>query len=163
MKQLPSLTNLWARLAPREKTGVVLAAGLVGLALLWWVLLSPALQTWRQSQSQRAQLDAQLQHMQSLQAQARALQAQPQIGRDDALRALQAAVKQGLGAGAQLSVSGERATVTLKGISGQALTQWLAQSRINAHALPTEAHLSRDSADPSNWSGQLVLALPARP
>lgn len=163
MKLPQPLTNLWARLAPRERTGVTLAVGLVGLALLWWVLLSPALNTWRHSHTQRAQLDAQLQNMHSLQAQARALQAQPQIGRDDALRTLQATVTQLLGAGTQLSVSGERVTVTLKGITSQALAQWLTQSRINAHALPTEAHLSRDSADPSTWSGQLVLALPARP
>jgi general secretion pathway protein M len=156
------LHTLWARLAPREKTGIALAAGLVGLALLWWVLINPALNTWRHAHTQRALLDTQLQHMQSLQAQARALQAQPQIGREDALRALQAGVKQSLGAGAQISVSGERVSVSLKGISGQALTQWLAQSRINAHALPTEAHLSRDSANPAAWSGQVVMALPAR-
>ncbi len=162
MKLLLPLTNLWSSLAPREKTGVALAAGLVGLALLWWVLLSPALLTWRQSQTQRDQLDSQLQSMQRLQAQARALQAQPKIGPDDALRALQVAVKQGLGSGAQLSVSGERVSVTLKGISGQVLAQWLAQSRINAHALPTEAHLSRDSANPGAWSGQVVMALPVR-
>ena len=162
MNLLLPFTKLWHRLAPREKTGVALATGLVGLAVLWWVLLSPALHTWRTAQTQRTQLDAQLQTMLSLQAQARALQAQPQIGRDDALRALQTTVKQGLGANAQLSVSGERVSITLKGISGQALAQWLAQSRINAHALPTEAHLSRDSLNPAGWSGQIVMGLPAR-
>lgn len=152
----------WNHLAPREKTGVALVAGLVGMAVLWWVMISPALNTWRHSQTQHKQLDAQLQNMQSMQAQARALQAQPQIGRDDALRALQAAVKQGLGAGTQISVNAERVTINLKGISGQALAQWLAQSRINAHALPTDAHLSRDNADPTTWSGQVVMTLPAR-
>jgi general secretion pathway protein M len=151
----------WVRLAPREKTWVAMATGLVGLAVLWWVLLSPALNTWRHSHTLRAQLDAELQNMHSLQAQARALQAQPQIGREDALRALQATVTQVLGTGSQLIVSGERVTVTLKGISSQSLAQWLTQSRINAHALPTEAHLSRDIADPVAWSGQVVMALPA--
>lgn len=163
MKLLHPLFSLWRHLAPREKTGVSLAAGVLGLALLWWVVLSPALHTWRHSQTQREQLHVQLQTMQSLQAQARTLQALPQIGRADALRALGTSVKQGLGTGAQLSVSGERVTVTLKGVSGQALALWLTQSRINAHTLPTEAHLSRDSTEPATWSGQLVLALPARP
>ncbi len=159
---LQALYDLGTRLAPREKTGLALAAGLVGLALLWWVLISPALHTWQHAPTQRAQLDAQLQHMHSLQAQAMALKAQPKIARDDALRALLTAVKQGLGTGAQVSVSGERVSVTLKGVSGQALAQWLAQSRINAHALPTEAHLSRDSSDQATWNGQVVMLLPAR-
>ena len=66
---------------------------------------------------------------------------------------------------AQLSVSGERATITLKGASAQALAQWLTQTRINARLVPSEAHLSRSANGPTgltNWNGTLTLTLPAR-
>lgn len=153
----------WARLAPREQNGVLLAAGLVSLALLWWVLLAPALQVWRSAEAQAHRLDAQLQTMQNLQAQAKALQAQPRLGADDSLRALQTATQQHLGNAAQLSVNGERATITIKGVSAQALAQWLSQTRIDARLVPSEAHLSRNaSATTANWDGTLMLTLPAR-
>lgn len=152
----------WRSLAPREQNGVLLATGLVGLALLWWVLLAPALQLWRNAETQHRSLDTQLQKMQSLQAQAQALQAQPRLGTEEALRALQTSVKQHLGNAAQLNVSGERATVTLKGASAEALAQWLTQTRINARLVPSEARLSRSAASAASWDGTLVLALPAR-
>lgn len=155
----------WARLAPREQDGVLLAAGLVSGALLWWVLLAPALQVWRSAEAQAHSLDAQLQSMQNLQAQAKALQTQPRLGADDSLRALQNSTQQHLGNAAQLSVNGERATITLKGVSAQALAQWLTQTRINARLVPSEAHLSRSANGPTgltNWDGTLTLTLPAR-
>lgn len=158
----PDVQARWSRLAPREKTGVLLAAALVSLAVLWWVLLSPALHIWRSAEAETRSLDAQLQTMQSLQAQARTLQSQPRLGPDEALRGLDASVKQQLGSTARLSVSGERATVTLKGASAEALAQWLMQTRINAHLLPTDARLSRNASASASWDGTIVLALPAR-
>lgn len=160
---LPSSAQArWRALAPREQSAVLLAAGLLSLALLWWVALAPALQVWRSAETQARILDAQLQKMQSLQTLAQALQAQPRLGTEEALRALQATVSQQLGSTAQLSVSGERATVILKGASAAALAQWLTQTRINARLVPTEARLSRSPAAPDGWDGSLVLALPAR-
>jgi len=111
-------------------------------------------------------LDAQWQQMQALEAQARTLQAQPKARHDEALRALESSVKQGLGPGAQLTVSGERATLTLKGVPAAALGAWLAQVRANARALPSEARLVRSPATtPASgvlWDGVLVLSLPPR-
>lgn len=103
--------------------------------------------------------------MQSLQAQAQALQSQPKIGHDEALRALEASVKQGLGASAQLNVVGDRATVTLRNTPADALAEWLAQARVNARAIPSEARLVRNTSnptDPAVWDGTLVLSLPAQ-
>lgn len=162
MKLPPPWQAHWSRLAAREKSGVLLAAGLLSLALLWWVLLGPALHTWRVSKAQHRSLDAQLQKMQNLQAQALSMQSQARLGHDDALRLLEASVKQQLGSGAQLSVSAERVTVTLRGVPGEALAQWLTQSRINAHVLPTEARLTRGTTASAGWDGTIVLALPAR-
>jgi general secretion pathway protein M len=97
--------------------------------------------------------------MQRLQSQAKTLQAQPPIALDEARRRLQASVTP-LGATAQLTIAGERVTVTLKGASADALAQWLAQVRLTARTVPSEARLVRGTAD--TWDGTLVLTLSAR-
>ncbi|MFT3719443.1 type II secretion system protein GspM [Pseudorhodoferax sp.] len=162
---LQVLRTRWNLLAPRERAGLVLAGVLVAVALLWWVLLGPALATLRHAEAQHQQLDARLQAMRSLQSEAMALQNQPRITYDDALRALEASVRQRLGATAQLSVAGERATLTLKAAEPEALARWLAQARVNARAMPAEARLTRTpgpATAPARWDGSLVLTLPAR-
>ena len=160
----------WQTLAAREQTLLLTAAGVVGLALVWWLLIAPPVATLRQADALQRSLDAQAQKMQVLQAQALALQSQPKLSRDDALRALEASIKQRLGAGAQLNVLGERVTVTLKNIPAEALAQWLVQARVNARAIPSEARLVRStnpatppipgSRTPVAWDGTLVLSLP---
>jgi general secretion pathway protein M len=135
---------------------LLLALALVLGALLWWVALAPALTTLRTTESQRRLLDAQLQQMQRLQAQAKVFQAQPRISFDEAQRLLQASVKP-LGASAQLVLVGERATLTFKGASADALAQWLAQVRLNVRTVPTQARLTRNPA--GSWDGTLTLNL----
>lgn len=159
----------WQALAAREQQLLRAAALLVLLALLWWLALAPALQTLRTAPARHAALDAQLQHMQALQSEAQALQNAPRADPDNALRALQSAVSERLGPGARLSVSGARATLTLKNTGADALAQWLVQVRSNAKAVPQEAHWTRSAAgaDPAlptgaHWDGTLVLSLPAR-
>jgi general secretion pathway protein M len=161
-----ALATRWNLLAPRERALVGMAVALLGAALLWWVLLGPALTTLRGAEAQHQALDAQLQAMRRLQSEAMALQNQPKISYDESLRALEASVRQRLGSTAQLSVAGERATLNLKGASPEALARWLTQARVNARALPAEARLTRTSAStpaaPERWDGSLVLTLPAR-
>lgn len=162
----PSLNAVharWAQLAPRERNLLGLALALIGLALLWQLLLAPALRTLRTAPAQTQALDTQLQRMQALQAQAKALQQQAPLSYDEALRALNQATKQTLGATAQISVSAERATVTLQAASADALAQWLTQARLNARSTPLEARLNR-IATPGGvtWSGVLVMSLPQR-
>ncbi|WP_431124477.1 type II secretion system protein GspM [Variovorax paradoxus] len=165
----------WASLDLRERRMVAIAAALVVLALLWWIALAPALRTLAAARAEHARLDAQLQQMATLQNRAKALQAQPRLTRDDALRALETSVRQSLGSNAQLmTASGDgAATVTLRAVPADALAQWLAQARGNAHAVPREAHLTRAAAAPPpagnkdpepakvRWEGTLVMALPA--
>jgi general secretion pathway protein M len=167
-----SLSARWLALLPRERLALTVAALVVGLGLLWWVLLSPALQTLRAADVQRVELERQHQLMLALQTEAQALQSLPKLSSSDALRALETAVKQTLGSNAQLNVVGERATVTVKAVSADSLAQWLAQTRVNAHALPTEAKLTRTpngnaTAVGANaphaavtWDGTLVMRLP---
>ncbi|MET0311471.1 MAG: type II secretion system protein GspM [Burkholderiaceae bacterium] len=161
MKLPPALQARWAVLAPREKIMVACAAAVVVLAVIWLVLVAPALATLRTAAEAHRAVDAQWQLMANLQAQAQTLQSQPRLSTDDVLRALELSVRQRLGAGATLNASGERATVTLKGVPADALAQWLAQARVNARVLPSEARLTRGTA-PGTWDGTLALALPPR-
>jgi general secretion pathway protein M len=159
---LAPLRARWTALDSRERTLVIAAASVVGLALLWWIGVSPALNTLRQADAQQRALATQIQKMQSLQAQAQAIQAQPKISRDDAMRALQSSVKE-LGPTAQLNVAGDRATVTLRNTAADALARWLSQARVNARAIPSEARLNRSAATPAGpaaWDGTVVLSLP---
>lgn len=158
----------WAALAPRERRSVIVALSLVGLALVWWLVLGPALHTLRAADAQHRSLDAQLQTMRSMQAEVKALQSQSVLGFDEALRSVQASAKTDLSGTAQINVVGERVSVTLKNTPADALARWLAQVRINARALPTEAKLVRSpastaaNATQAAWDGSLVLALPKR-
>ncbi len=181
-----ALQDRWQALAPREQNLVLAAGALVALALLWWVAIAPALATLRTAPARHAALDAQLQRMHSLQAEAQQLQAAPKASAGDTVGALRTALAQRLGTTAQLNVVGDRATVTLKGAPADALAQWLAQARSNARATPLEARLTRSPAAPApkaaattlptappptaldsspvtppRWDGTLVLALPA--
>lgn len=168
-----ALQARWQTLAPREQNLLMVAAALVAVALLWWLALAPALQTLRGAGERHAALDAQLQRMQALQAEALQLQTLPRANPDNAQRALQSSVTETLGASARLVLTGDRATLTLRGTPADALAAWLAQARGNAQAVPQEMRLTRAqptegrNAPPARaaavrWDGTIVLALPPR-
>ena len=164
MKLGADMAARWNALADRERRLLTLAGLVVGVALLWWLALAPALAVLRAAPARHAALDTQLASMLGLQAQAKALQDQPKMNFDEALRALDASVKDRLGAGAQLTVVGDRATVILKGVPPDALAQWLTQARVNARAVPAEAKLVRSPGGKPGaaWDGSVVLSLPQR-
>jgi general secretion pathway protein M len=173
---IPTGARHWARfqskLAPRERRALGLAGAVVVAALLWWVALAPALATLRQAPAQHAKLDAELHSLQTMATLAKSLQAQPKLGRDEALRALEAATLRLLGPEAQLNALGDQATATFKMADADALAQWLAEVRINARTVPTELRLSAAApkapaakstaaAPPPTgvWQGSAVFAL----
>lgn len=167
--------QLWFNaLGVRERRLVMVCGGVVALALLWWLAIAPALGTLRSAGEAHRQLDAQLQAMKALAAQAAQLKSQRALGQDEALRNLESSVKQSLGAGATLSANDGRATLNLKGVSADALALWLGQARANARVLPTDAKLTRSAATSTpagtatstvpaaaSWDGIINLALPA--
>ena len=53
-----------------------------------------------------------------------------------------------------MSLTGDRATVTLEGSSPDDLAQWLTQARLNARARPLELHLTQSQG---LWKGRIVL------
>lgn len=160
---LAPLQARWRQLAAREKNFLAAALVLVVLAVVWKLVLSPSLQTLRTSTTQATALDAQVQHMLSLQSQASALQRQAPLAYDEALRALNLATRQTLAATAQVNVVADRANVTLQAVSADALAQWLVQARLNARSVPLEARLTRGTTPAgATWSGTLVMSLPPR-
>ena len=62
------LSAHWHSLAPREKTGLRMAATVAGAFLLWTLLLAPAVQTLQRAPAQQLALDVQLENMRRLQA-----------------------------------------------------------------------------------------------
>ena len=164
----------WAGLGAREQRLVGIAGLIVGIALLWWVAIAPALTTLRTTGQQHAAIDSQLQSMRVLANQARDLRANRPLSYDESLRNLESSVKQTLGSGATLAVTDSRASVSLRAVNADALALWLNQARINARVVPSEMRLTRtasattsaaagtSTSTVSSWDGTMVLTLPAR-
>ena len=163
---MPALTQPLQRflqgLQPRERWAVTLAAAVVGLYLLWAVALAPALKTLRELPARQAQAEQQLHEVRELAQQARALQERQRgerLRRADALRSLEAASRQTLGASARVEPAADRVTVRFDGVGPEALAQWLSQARLNARLLPVESRLQRSGeGQAQRWSGTVVLA-----
>ncbi|MEY4346214.1 MAG: hypothetical protein RL032_2046 [Pseudomonadota bacterium] len=165
-----SLRTWWAERDAREKKLLASAALLMALAVVWLVAVAPALKTLHQFDAKHSTQEAQLNTMRTLQAQAQTLQAQPQLSASAANQALQAATEKAFGTQADITLGNGSATVQLRNVSPNALAQWLANVRSQAHATPMQARISRGTAGNSTgdktgnsigWSGTVQLALPA--
>lgn len=146
----------WRALAPRERRLLALAAAVAGAFVLWAVAVAPAWRTARTAPLELERLERQWQQMQRLAAEARELRATPAVSATQAVAALQASTAR-LGDAARLTLAGDRATVTLAGVDGAQLRDWLAEVRSGARARPVEAQLVRG---PEGYAGSVVLALP---
>jgi general secretion pathway protein M len=145
----------WQALSSREQGGLKLLGALLALALVWAVLLAPAQRALSHSASQREQLAREQGRLLALQAQAQALQQQQRAVTAPALPTVQRLTQE---RGWPLQVQGARVTVQLKAATATALAAWLAQLREQAHALPLEVHLQRNTSQ--SWDGTVVLRLP---
>lgn len=154
-----SARSLWASRSVRERQMLSLLLPFLAAMLLWWVGVAPALQTLRSTPAQLDAIGGQLALMQRQSAEAKELRAVPALNPDQATAALKSAVDR-LGDKAKLSLQGERAVVTVTGISAPALRACLSELRSAARARPIEATLSKA---PQGYSGNIVLSLGARP
>lgn len=145
----------WQSLGDRERLALGSVAVLAGLLLAWSVLLAPALRTLKAAPAELEKLELQLQQMQAQAQEARSLRAAPAVPPAQAQAALTASV-QHLGPAARLSLTGDRAVVTLTGIAPEMLQGWLGEVRSAARARPVEAQLTRG---PKGYSGSVVLTL----
>jgi general secretion pathway protein M len=156
----------WSQRDAREKTLIATAAVLIAVAGVWLAAVAPAFHTLRQFETTRATQEAQLHTMRALQAQAQTLQAQPHVSASAASQALKAATEKTFGTQADITLSNGSAVVNLRHVSPDALAQWLANVRSNAHATPLQMRITRNTTNSTagtatGWSGSVQLALPA--
>lgn len=154
----------WAQLSAREQAWIRVATVLVVLAVLWQVGLSPALRVWRDSPERRAQLDRQHTELLALQAQARSLQSQPTLSRQEAQQSLAQLTRDVL-PGAQLTAVGDQQRIVVKNASGSSLAQWLSGIRQTVQASVVDMQLQRSPTSASTsvqWDGQITLQWPTR-
>ena len=146
----------WKALAERERLAVVVAATLIGVWIVWAIAVQPAWRTLQQAPKQIDALDVQLQAMQRLAAETRELRAVAAVGQAQQQEALKAATDR-LGAEkARIAVQGDRATLTLTGVTGEQLRAWLGEVRSGARVRPVETQLSRG---PAGYTGTVIVAL----
>ena len=127
---------------------------------MWWLGLAPALRTVRAAPAQIEAVEGQLQEMQRLAAEVRELRALPALPLTQAQAALSAAAQR-QGDPLRLTLQGERATVDIASLPGDALVVWLAEVRMSARARVVEAQLGRTPQ--GEYRGRLVLVLGGRP
>lgn len=150
------LQTKWSAMAPRERQIALVAAWLAALTLLIMVGVRPAWRTLSEAPAQLRELDAQLDQMRRLADETQMLKLRPPVPPAQSEAALKSATDR-LGAGARLAIQGDRATLTLNKVSGDALASWLDEARGAARAKPTEAGLMQ--VEPGVYSGNIVLAL----
>lgn len=147
----------WRALAERERRLVAVALAIAAAGLVWALAVQPAWRTIARAPAELDALDAQLQSMQRLAAEAQQLRAAAPVSTAQAGAALQAATDR-LGDKGKLVLQGQRAVLTLTGVSSGALRDWLAEARAGARARPLESSLSRA---PQGYSGSLVVVIGA--
>ena len=155
--QWGALREHWRRLGARDRRLALLALAVIGAFLVWTVAIQPAWRTLRDAPAQRDLLDLQLQEMRALATEAQQLRNAPALSTEQSAIALRAASER-LGPKARLSVQGDRAVLTLNGVSSAQLREWLAEARAGARARPVEAQLSRGA---QGFNGSVVLTIGA--
>ncbi len=151
------LSEYWRSRAPRERLLLGTALLVVGGAIVWLIAVGPALRNVSEAPAQLDRLDAQYQQMQRMAAEAKTLRNPVQISPGQAATALKAATER-LGDAARIVIQGDRATLTLTGVSGQALRSWLTEARSAAHARAVDVQLLRN---PQGYAGNVIVTLGA--
>ncbi len=148
----------WDRLARRERRLVGLGAGVLGAFLVWAIALAPAWRTLNTTPVLRDAAEAQTQQMQALAREATTLRAVAPVPLAQAQQALTTATAR-LGPAGKLSLQGDRALLSLKGVGSEQLAAWLGEARAGARARVVEANLNQTS--PGRYDGSLTLAMGA--
>jgi general secretion pathway protein M len=147
----------WLARTPRERRAVVLVLSVLALLVVFSLFIQPAWRTASAAPAQLDQLDGELQQMQRVAAESRVLRAVSPVSQTQAGAALKAASER-LGDKAKLNLQGDRATLSLTGISPEALRGWLNEARSGARARPVEATLQRG---PAGFTGSVTVTLGA--
>ena len=149
----------WNARTSRERQALAVVALVLVLFLVWLLFVQPAWRSLSEAPAQLDQLDAQMQQMQRLAAESRELRGTAPVSSSQAAVALKAATDR-LGAAGKITLLGDRATLTLNGVSPEALRAWMNEARNAARARPVEAQLVRG---PKGYSGSLSVNLGGAP
>lgn len=149
----------WRSRSKRERQAVALIVTIVVLFIVWTVLVQPAWRVARSAPAELDALDAQLQQMQRIANESRGLRNTSPVGAAQAGIALKAASDR-LGEKARLNLQGDRAILTLTGVTPEALRAWLSEARAGARARPVEAQLQRG---PSGYTGTVTVSFGGNP
>lgn len=150
-----SLRTRWQGMALRERRMLALAGLVLGAFLVWTVGIQPAWRTVRDAPAQLDAMDLQTQSMRALATEAQQLRDAPALSAEQSAAALRAASER-LGGKARLTVQGDRAVLTVNGLSSGQLREWLAEARAGARARPIEAQLTRGA---QGFNGSIVVGL----
>lgn len=145
----------WRSRARRERQALGAVAVVLGVFAVWSALVQPALRSVRAAPEQLDRLEAQLQQVQRVAAESTALRAIAPVAATQAGIALKSAADR-LGDRGRLTLQGDRATLTLTGVSAEALRAFLLEARNGARARPVDAQLQRG---PQGYNGTLSVAL----
>lgn len=150
-----SFHQRWLALAPRERRGLRWTGWGLTTILLFTLGVMPAWRTLQEAPVKLSLVESQLQQMNQLASEARLLRATPFVSMAKSMDALTAASDR-LGAVAKLNFQGQQATVTLNGVTPEALTEWLREIRTVGRVRVTEANLTRAG---TSYSGSVLIAL----
>lgn len=155
--------NLIQSLPEKDRKLIQYLALALVFSLLWFWNIAPALKTYQEAPNQLAQLERQTENLKALQAQALALQKAPRVKVQNVGAVLQQSSTEILGNSTKLNLEASRATLTLNNVSPEALAQFLAVARAQAHAMPIEAKLQKNKTGTVEvWRGTLILSLPSQ-
>jgi general secretion pathway protein M len=146
---------LWQGMAPRERLALTVGLAVLAAFLLWMIFIGPAWRSVRNAPAELDRLEVQLQQMQRIAAEAAGLRDAPSVSVSQAVGPLKLATER-LGDRASIAFQGERATLTLKGVQGDALRDWLGEARSAARARAVDVQLSRT---PEGYAGLVVVTL----
>ncbi len=146
---------------PREQWLLVGLTWLASIAVVWWIAIAPALQTYSASGAAHAKLDGELAQMQAMAVSAKQLKASPKVSAMQAQMWLDASIKK-LGK-VSMSTQGNRVQINFAGATPEALAAWLAEARTSAQLLAVQANWKRAAnATEALWEGSLAFELPAK-
>ena len=151
--------TLWGGMAPRERLALGLGLAVLGVFAVWMLMIAPAWRTVREAPAEFDKLETQLQYMQRLAADAKALGNATVVSKEQAIEGLKAATAR-LGDKGSLLLQGDRATLTVTGVSGDTLRDWLGEARSAARARPIDVKLTRT---PQGHAGIVVVTLGSNP
>jgi general secretion pathway protein M len=148
-------SRFWQTRAPREKQLIAAMVVAVGILLLWWIAVQPALRTLRDASIEIERLEQQTQQVQLAAAEMQTLRSASPVPTEQAMAALRSATAR-LGDKARISVQGERATLSFTGIPAEALRAWLGEARSAARARPLEAQMIKSGP---GYNGSITVSV----